>query len=120
MVEAEIVERMDAIIESIRKRMLVADRAMLGLRPAEMDWATSDELRELERLRLELPRSGQVQAEARERVAAKRAARVAAMVAHGTAHERPWDEGAELYREAVRVDCVVNADGTLREIGRSS
>lgn len=70
--EQTVIERMDAILEGIQTRMQAADPALRGLRPAEMDWATPDEMHELERLRLELPRFGQVQAEARERVKAKR------------------------------------------------
>lgn len=62
-----------------RERMIAADPALVGMRPAELDWLTHVERAEHTRLILLLPRSGEIQQAARERVARKRAERVRAM-----------------------------------------
>ena len=67
----KILKRIDDLIDVARKRMAKADQASQGLKPAEIDWLTRKERGLLEELKQQLPKTSQ--AEAAERVAAKRA-----------------------------------------------
>lgn len=68
---------LDAILAPARRRFAEASDTMRGLHPAEVDWMTPEEAAEYNDALLRLPRSGLLMAEAAERVANKRAARVA-------------------------------------------
>ncbi len=67
------------VSDRARRRMLAADPLLRGLRPSETDWMTGDELAAHHAAELEFIKTEPTQAELRERVRAKRAARVAAM-----------------------------------------
>lgn len=75
-------KEIDDIVAVARARMDKADKAIVGLRPAETDWMTTEELTRLDQLKQELPKTSRT--EARERVAAKREARKQAAIPEPT------------------------------------
>ncbi len=74
---------LDQLASVARLRMTHADPAIRGLRPAETEWLTEDELEQRQRAELVLVETEDTTEEIRERVRVKRAARVAAMKAAG-------------------------------------
>lgn len=73
--------RIDELVAVARTRKDAAlDPALTWLRPSESDWMTREEHEEMGVLQLELIRLQPTQAELRQRVARKRAARIAAMM----------------------------------------
>lgn len=76
---SDVIARIDAITETARQRREQAtDESIKALRPSEVEWMTSGELAELDRLQLERIRLEPTTQEIRARVAAKRAARLRA------------------------------------------
>lgn len=73
---AEIDAAIETCLSSAEERQQAADPSLRGLRPSTTDWATQEELAELNRLQLERATHPEATAAAaRARVAAKRAAR---------------------------------------------
>lgn len=88
--EQDVIRDLDALSTKAEKRKNDAtDESIRRLRPAASDWFTPEEFDEYNRLQAELPRSWQVQQEAKARVEKKRAERVAAMQGADSTKE-PW------------------------------
>jgi hypothetical protein len=75
--EAEINDAIEALTSPARERRLAASLDMRGLCPADCYWQTEEEQQALDRLQLELIRVQPTTEQIRERVAQKRAARLA-------------------------------------------
>jgi hypothetical protein len=98
--EQDVIRDLDALSTKAEKRKNDAtDESIRRLRPAASDWFTPEEFDEYNRLQAELPRSWQVQQEAKARVEKKRAERVAAMQGADSTKE-PWEMTREEYRDA--------------------